>query len=298
MQQDQQSTKHIKGVWLWKPNNQSAACLLVDNMPHMSAFHNLTHLGLPLCYLTPETCNTLSKHTIFLQHLECLDLSINDIGKGGAINLITALTEFSPIRELDLQYTGLGLEDCNALRELLATSKYIEVLDIRGNGLSSNSIQLIVDGLSHNTSLEEISIRESNFSLENVLHLTSVLRMNTRLKGLDIQWCAIECSDSVHLAKALEDNTTTQLQTLMLNGNSIGSEGAAAFAGMLKKNQCLKMLKVSDDSVGVESALELVESLKCNATLKKLEPSKNCIPDSFSALDKTLQDRVTFSYMY
>ena len=267
-------------------------------MPHMSAFHNLTHLGLALCYLTPETCNILSKHTIFLQHLECLDLSINDIGRGGAVNLITALTKFSPIRELDLQYTGLGLKDCNALSELLATSQYIVVLDMSGNGLLSSSIQLIVDGLSHNSSLEKIGIRESNFSSENVLHLASVLRMNTRLKELDIQWCAIECSGSVHLAKALEDNAATQLQTLMLNGNSIGSEGATAFAGMLKRNQCLKTLKVSDDSVGVEGALELVESLEHNTTLKKLELSKKCIPDSFSALDKILQDRVTFSYMY
>ena len=296
LQQDHQSTKHIKGVWLWKPNNQSVVRLLVDNMPHMSAFHNLTHLGLALCYLTHETCNILSKHTIFLQHLECLDLSINDIGRGGAVNLITALTKFSPIRELDLQYTGLGREDCNALSELLATSKYIVVLD--SNGLLSSSIQLIVDGLSHNSSLEKIGIRESNFSSENVLHLASVLRMNTRLKELDIQWCAIECSGSVHLAKALEDNAATQLQTLMLNGNSIGSEGATAFAGMLKRNQCLKTLKVSDDSVGVEGALELVESLEHNTTLKKLELSKKCIPDSFSALDKILQDRVTFSYMY
>ena len=63
---------------------------------------------------------------------------------------------------------------------------------------------------------------------------------------------------------------------------------------MLKKNQCLKKLNLCGDSVGVEGALELIESLKHNTTLEKLWLSKKCEPPSFSTLDKTLQDRVTF----
>ena len=138
-------------------------------------------------------------------------------------------------------------------------------------------------------------MRWSNFSSENVLHLASVLRVNTRLKELDISYCSIQSSDSVHLAKVLEENTTTQLQTLWLWGNPIGSEGVVAFAGMLKKNHCLKRLDLcDDDSVGVDGALELIESLKHNTTLEKLKLSKKCKPRSFSKLDKTLQDRVTF----
>ena len=94
-----------------------------------------------------------------------------------------------------------------------------------------------------------------------------MFRVNTRLKVLNISWCNIQSSDSVHLAKALEENTTTQLQTLVW-GNPIGSEGAVAFACMLKKNQCLKKLYVHNDSV--EGALKLMESLKHNTTLEKL----------------------------
>ena len=81
---------------------------------------------------------------------------------------------------------------------------------------------------------------------------------------------------------------------MKLYGNLIGSEGAVAFASMLKKNQCLKKLDLRDDSVGVESALELIESLKHNTTLKKLMLSPQCRPPSFSTLDKTLKDRVRF----
>ena len=99
--------------------------------------------------------------------------------------------------------------------------------------LSPDSIQLIFDGLSHNTSLETLDMNHSKFSSENILHLASVLRVNTSLKELNIMYCNIQSSDSVHLAKALEENTTTQLQTLLLWGDPIGSEGAVAFADML-----------------------------------------------------------------
>ena len=95
---------------------------------------------------------------------------------------------------------------------------------------------------------------------ENVLHLASVLRLNTRLKELYVEGCNNQSSDSVHLAKALEENTTTQLQTLRLESNPIGSESAVAFASMLKKNQCIKTLDLNDDSVGVKGVLKLIES--------------------------------------
>ena len=348
-QYDMSSRGKIKGVWLYE-SDRAAVHLLVDNMPQLLVFHNLTHLGLILCDLTSETCNLLSKHTDLLQHLEYLDLCGGNIGSGGAVNLITSLTKYGTIRDLSFFGTGIGFEDCKALSELLTISKYIEVLHIGHNDLPPDSIQLIIDGLTQNTYLEKLEMSSSNFSSDNVLHLASVLRVNTRLNILDIQLCNIPSSGWVHLAKALEENTTTRLQTLWLNGtligsegtvafanmlatnkslaklnmrgcsiqgegavclgkameknstmrefdidnNPIGSEGAVAFASMLKKNQCLKTLYLSDGSVGVDGALELIESLKHNTTLEELVLSKKCKPPTFSTLDKTLQDRVTF----
>ena len=231
------STGKIKEMWLYR-SNPAAVHLLVENMPQLSVFHNLTHLDLH--DLTSETCNLLSKHTDLLQHLECLNLSSGcmciPIGRGGAVNLITSLTKLSTIRELNLDTTGIGFEDCKALSELLACSKYIQVLDISYNNLSPDSVHLVIDGISLNASLKVLCMSNSTFSSDNALSFASVLRTNTSLRVLDIEYCNIQSSDSVHLAKALEENTTTKLQTLCLNGNPIGSEGAAAFANMLKKN--------------------------------------------------------------
>ena len=190
--------------------------------------------------------------------------------------------------------TDIGYEDCKALSELLITSKYIEVLDISDNKLS-DGIQFIVNGLSHNPSLWKLNMWSSNFSSKNVFSLAAVLRVNTSLKELDIAECNIQSSDSIHLAKALEESTSTQLRILGMQHNLVGSEGAVAFARMLRKNHCLKTLDLCDDSVGVEGATALFESLKQNTTLDKLLLSPNCKLPLFTTLDEELQDRVTFS---
>ena len=275
-------TGKIKEMYLFYENDNPAdPHLLVANMPQLLVFHNLTHLSLEGC--TSETCNLLSKHTDLLQHLEYLRL-IEDIGRGGAVNLITSLTKFSTIRELHLQYTDIGFEDCEALSELLATSKYIKVIDIGtfegledNECLSPDSVQLIIDGLSHNTSLEELSMSGSNFSSDNVLHLASVLRVNTRLKELDIGHCHIQRSDSVHLAKALEENTTTKLQTLVLWGNPIGSEAAVAFANMLATNKSLAKLKMGKCSIQGEGAVCLAKAIEKNSSVTEFGIGDNPI---------------------
>ena len=261
-------------------SKQPPVHLLVANIPKLSVFRNLTHLDLMNCDLTLETCNHLAKHSDLLQKLECLYLTGNDdhkptIGRGGAVNLITSLTKFSTIRNLKLRKTDIGLEDCKALRELLATSKYIEMLDIMDNHLSSDSTQQVVDGLFHNTSLEKLNMTSSNFSSDNVLSLALVLRMNTRLKELVIERCNIQSSDSVCLAKAIEENTNTHLQTLRMYGDALGSEGASAFACMLSTNKSLIKFSMSNCSIEEVGAVCLAKALGENSTVTEFDISFN-----------------------
>ena len=267
------STGQIKGMWLDK-SDPAAVNFLVDNMLH--TFQNLTHLGLMDNGLTSETSNLLSMHTDLLRHLEYLNLSINpNIGRGGAMDLITSLTRFCIIRELNLNSTSIGLEDCKALSELLASSMDIGLLNIGGNVLSPDCIQLIVDGLSVNTSLEKLNLRHSNFSSENVLYLASVLRVNTRLKELDIEKCNIQSSDSVYLAIALESNT--QLQTLWLGSNPFGSKGVVALADVLATNKSLTELNMEVCYIHVEGAVCLAKAIEKNSTLREFDISDNPI---------------------
>ena len=279
------STGKVKEVWLLSWNQIAALHLLLTNMPQMSVFHNLTHLGLMFGVIS-ETCNLLSKHTDLLQNLEYLNISASyTTSCGSTSNLITSLTNFSKIQKLRLHKIrdhfednpGIGSEDCKALSELLTSSKYIKLLCISENKLSSDSIQLIVDGLAQNTSLEILEMKHSNFSSENVLSLASVLRVNTSLKELNIRDCNIQSTDSVHLAKALEENITSQLQIFWLDSNQIGLEGAVAFSGMLTANRSLEKLNMTKCSIEEEGAICLAKAMEKNYSVREFDISGNPI---------------------
>ena len=280
------------------PYHPAAIHLFLNNIPQKLVSHNLTHLCLWHSYLGSETCDLLSKRAHLLQHLEYLDLGENlPIGRGGAVNLITSLTKFSTIRELNMCWTDIGFEDCKALSELLVSSKCIRVINIGGNKLSPDSIQLVVNGLSHNTSLEKLNMSHSNFSSENVLHLASVLRMNTRLKELTIMWCSVHSSDSVHLAKALEENTTTQLQNLLMEGNTVGSEGAVAFAAMLAMNKSLANIDIGYCNIQGKGAVLLAEALQRNSTVHGFNIGSNPIGRCVTAFITMLATNQSLTYL-
>ena len=249
--------------------------LLLENMPQMLVFQRLTHLCFLKCGLTSETCNQLSTMTDLLKNLEYLDLSYNNICESGAVqNLITSLTT---TRQLNLTGTGIGLEDCKALSNFLASSNNIKIFDAKNNFLSPDSIQLIIKGISYNSSLEKLYMCDTYFSSGNILNLASVLKVHVSLKNLDLWRCNIQSSDSVQLANALEESTTTQLNTLILSYNPIGSEGAVAFASMLAKNKSLTKLDMNDCNIYTEGAVSLANAMVKNSVVTKFGINYNPI---------------------
>ena len=216
-----------------------------------------------------ETLNLV--HLIpHVPHLKKLDLSYNpNIGQGGAVPLITSLTAHKSLEELGLGFTGIGVEDCQALSELLSSSTSLKKLDISDNDLPPEAVDLIISGLHHNTTLEWLIMWNSHISLQNTISLASVLRTNHTLVHLSLAKCDIDSDGACQLASALTTNDS--LQMLFMGRNSIGVKGAAAFAEMLLENKTLKLLKLLEDgSIGKVGTRKLIGSLAHNTTLEEL----------------------------
>ncbi len=75
---------------------------------------------------------------------------LNLLGNGGTTALLRSLMGHS-IRMLHLFETGIGVEDCRALGELLSSSSTLEHLDVSGNNLTPEAVQLLFNGLQHNS---------------------------------------------------------------------------------------------------------------------------------------------------
>ena len=226
----------------------------------------------------------------FINKLKKLNLSYNPIGQGGTVPLITSLTTHNSLEELWLDKTGLGVEDCLALSELLSSSTSLKELNISYNKLPPEAIELIISGFHRNTTLKTSLMYGSHFSLQNTISLASVLRTNHTLVYLTLALCKIDSDGACQLVSALCTNDT--LQVLLMGGNLIGVKGAAAFAEMLLKNKSLKELNLQDNSIGEEGTQKLIDSLTHNTTVEKLE-----LPEKYeSSIDSSRVDsRVHFT---
>ena len=215
------------------------------------------------------SCAVLARLIPHVPHLKKLNLSVNhNIGQGGTVPLMTSLTAHNSLEELELYETGIGVEDCQALSELVSSSTSLKELDISHNYFPPEGVELIISGLHHNTTLEKLDMWGSHFSLQNTISLASVVRTNHTLVYLNLTLCNIDSEGACQLASALCTNDT--LQELSLWDNLIGVKGATAFAEMLLKNKSLKKLDLVDDSIGEEGTQKLIDSLAHNTTLEEL----------------------------
>ena len=220
-------------------------------------------------HLDSDSCATLAHLVPHMPHLKKLDLFNNpNIGSGGVVPLITSLTTCNSLETLRLLNTGIGVKDCQALSELLSSSKSLKELHIGGNALPPEAAELIISGLSSNTTLEWLWMTNSQISLLEAVLLASMLSTNHTLVHLNLAECNIVSDGACQLAIALCTNIT--LEKLDMRDNPIGSIGAASFAEMLLVNKSLKVLNLQDDSIGEEGTQKLIDSLTYNTTLEEL----------------------------
>ena len=235
--------------------------------------------------LDANACDLLAKTIPAMSRLEELQLGNNQIGCGGAVELIKAL--YGSGVNLGLGNTGIGLPDCAALCEPL---KSLHGLFIQENNFSSESIASIITGISHSSALTELNVSKSPFSRAHVLSLALILRDQSKctLKWLVLKQCLIDEVGACELADALCKNST--LQHLNLDYNPIGVEGASSMSDMLKHNKSLDEIKLCDYSVKEEGVRLLIKNLKYNRTLSEL-----CLPWEFKTSNYASDHRICWA---
>ena len=229
-----------------------------------------------------------------MTHLQVLNLSLNPIGKGGAVEVLKCLFHYkTPLKVLDLWDTGVGEEDCAQLALLID----LEVLDIHNNSLSSNSVASLSSllqqsvcqlrwlyiiecgiggegavhlgtGLTNNHSLTTLEMGDNPIGDIGAAALGDMISDNTVLETLHMDRCEITSQGFVQLAAGLISNTS--LKILRLDHNHCGMEGAKAIGNMLEENKTLQRLELDDDDLLEEGVDVIMAGLQHNTTLSEL----------------------------
>ena len=235
--------------------------------------------------ITSTGLNQLLKIPELLK-LRKLDLSFNPVGRGGAVSLLKSPLVHN-LEELSLATTGIGVEDCQALTELLSAFPTVRRIDLRDNALAPEAVEFIIAGLKNHTVLDELNIAGSQINLQNCVLLASVTQPPRRL---NLEYCNIDDEGALEVATLVNRNSVTYLE---LEGNSITINGAGTFSEKLHHNTSLIGLNLNCESIGLEGTKKLINSLSQNSNLETLRlQSKYESSVSASEAYQRVKDRI------
>ena len=228
----------------------------------MSIFTELRTLRLDFNRITGKGATLLSS---LLKKVKCTSLEVvsaqcNQIDDSGALAIAKALVRMSNLKILDLQ--GNPITD-NGASALIKTVKDLRK-DFQVYVTISNSL------------LNKSNLRFVKESLDLLYKghdkssLCTALKCCTNLQTLDLSDNSIGSDGAVVLAERLKCGTNLQY-------NCIGSDGAVALAEGLKCCTNLHTLNLSYNSIGSDGGMALAEGLKCCTNLQTLYLSYNSI---------------------
>eukprot|EP00941_MAST-03F_sp_MAST-3F-sp1_P002642 g2642.t1 len=230
----------------------------------------------------PDVYNALVSDGLYKgQILSCLDISFQHIGPDGAEKLASALSENSSLRILNAAYNNLGprgifhlskaLQKHEGLQEfciygnaiesaggefiadLLRKNSSILCLDLGYNELSSSGVSKLAATLSeHNFTLEDLRLHKNDLGDSGAFFLAEPLKSEAcSLTSLDLSHNEISSAGAKEICKALMSNVKLKSLHLALGNPSIGPQGAASLAKLMKKNRYLEQVSCDFQSIGV-----------------------------------------------
>uniref|UniRef100_A0A7S1HX88 EF-hand domain-containing protein n=1 Tax=Eutreptiella gymnastica TaxID=73025 RepID=A0A7S1HX88_9EUGL len=207
--------------------------------------------------------------------LEQLDLSKNEINEPGAKALAKALMTNDTLQALRLASNLVGAAFVDFAPMLTMNHALMEV-DVENNMITSSHAK----EFGHN--LLQVSLMTFNLS-NNALRddglkpILDSFKERSVLRYLDIANTEITAKSMDELAYLL--GVCPDLETLQVDGNTIGFEGINLLAGTIKENQSLTSLSVSRCGLDSTSTIALALALHNNPLFTSLTVSSNRIGD-------------------
>jgi Ran GTPase-activating protein (RanGAP) involved in mRNA processing and transport len=237
----------------------------------------------------------------FIYHnkrLKHIDLSHNELGDNGMIYVAQCISNYDNVFEsIDLSYNGLTSEGLKKFFSILTNTNSIgglKNLFLRGNGIEVKDVSptYIYDFFnSTGRELKILDLSENKIGDNFASILANILKSSRRFLASGWHGCKLEFlhlrNNSIGLegAKAfatLFEGKNPHLSGIDLSYNKIGDKGAILLGNALERNTetILAHLNLRNNKIRDEGATALATALLTNTALKHLDLSMNYMKDN------------------
>ena len=142
--------------------------------------------------------------------LEYLNLSLSLKSPESTSLILTALSNNTTLREIELGYAHVSENNLSLLTSALTTNTTLRKLDLSYCKINDNMVGEITSALCDNSTLQTLNLEGNAFGSSGVTALAEMLRRNNTLEALDVRDNAIGEEGTLKLATSLEHNKTLE----------------------------------------------------------------------------------------
>ena len=206
----------------------------------------------------------------FLQVVEELNVGWNDVLDRGIVSLSMALREATELRRLFVNNAALSDEAVASISDMLKCI-HVEQLHLRHNSVGSDGAALLSEALNDDDSLTHLLLGWNDIGVSGIEFICdSILRQkqDQALRLLDVDGNDLGSDGAAAVSLLLRDNSS--LSSIWLASNNIGDLGIDSLSDSLCHSSTLLTLDLENNGITAEGGALLAVALRHNSTLEKL----------------------------
>ncbi|TYZ64648.1 hypothetical protein PybrP1_000415 [[Pythium] brassicae (nom. inval.)] len=219
---------HLRYVRIWRQDvgNEGAAAiatLLQSTTPSL----NIAYLELPDCGVGKDGCKAIADALSAQKQPGLLTLNLKynlSVGDAGAAVLCEGLFANSVLKQLHLDYCGIGPEGAIKLAQLVSMpSSAVETLSLQGNALGDDGLLHLSLGLARSSKLATLNLSDNGIrhNLEALVAFRDALVRGKALAHVDFTFNQIEVDGANILLPALGPENT-KIQSFLVDASLPG----------------------------------------------------------------------------
>jgi Ran GTPase-activating protein (RanGAP) involved in mRNA processing and transport len=212
-------------------------------LSRLCMFPHLRELRLSRLRVSDKIAINVAGALTYLQYLEVLDLSYNELGatERGFYELAIASPNVSNLKVLDVSGNKLGLDAWRWLGEWLKVLPNLEELTLRATNLTHHACEHVASGLSSASQLRVLCLSDNgSVALEGWAVLSDALLSLNNLETLELDGTDVGAGGVERLSRGL--SACSRLQVLSMRYSKIDVAGCAALASIFVHTNVLKEL--------------------------------------------------------